>query len=147
QDLDRHRIPGLDHAADIDLAHAAHADRAIDLVDAVEARAGGQAGATDACLHVGRAHSARSPPAAAVPAPRRGALPGREWAVATVTLSRAPRSSVSAIKASHACCERLALTQRRISSSCTCLVSPSLQTTNESPARSGPLVISSSGRS
>jgi hypothetical protein len=42
--LDGHRISGLDGVAFVDLAHAAGADLALDLIDAVEPRAGGNPG-------------------------------------------------------------------------------------------------------
>ena len=41
--LDRDRIAGLDGAALVDLAHAADRDQTLDLVDAVEPRAGADA--------------------------------------------------------------------------------------------------------
>ncbi|MNL41114.1 hypothetical protein D3C87_1635080 [compost metagenome] len=43
--LDRHGVAGLHGAALVDLAHAADADQALDLVDAVQSRADARAGA------------------------------------------------------------------------------------------------------
>ena len=112
----------------------------IDLVDAVEPRAGGQAGPADAGLTVVRVIGAAPTISAASPAPaarRVAGLIARDddrHIVDGAAFERQLDQGVAGLLR-----DDWRLTQRRISSSWTWSVSPSLQMTNESPDWSAPL--------
>jgi hypothetical protein len=105
QHLDCHGGAGLDFVAFVDLAHATGADHALDFVNSVETRTGGNAAIMRAEWQYGvhDCHPGPNVTGDLVGSDERGNAANRRTTI-TVTLSRPPRSSARSSMTSQAAC-------------------------------------------